>query len=89
MQTLPEGMPAEHVLFVTGQVVTQAAFPPPAVHALKFTHDGVTPPDDTYPAPQAQVQPPVPTSLQLEVLSPLTLHGFIPARHWLMHVVPL
>jgi hypothetical protein len=40
-------MPAVHVPSVEGQVVTHAAFPPPPVHALKFTHVGVTPPDDT------------------------------------------
>jgi hypothetical protein len=46
VQALPEGCPAVQVPPVDGQVTTHAAFPPPAVQALKFTHAGVTPPDD-------------------------------------------
>ena len=36
-----------------------------------------------------QVQPPVPTTVQLEPESPLALHGFEPTLHWLTQVVPL
>jgi hypothetical protein len=91
LQTLPDGWPAVQVPPVEGHVLTQAVFPftPPDVQALKLTHEGVVPPEDTYPPPQVQVQPPVPTTVQLELASPPALHGFAPTRHWLTQVVPL